>query len=152
MKIIKEIVRNCNPGTRDQAIPTVGGIEQLARAGDGPGDEQFQADDFNDFFHHGAEEDQEGRARAGDESISDENYSSQRDVAPTPGVKRGDEPLRRDYEFLRQWEERETGQRSGRDSVSRKEDYGGNYRQSSRDSHSPTGSEFQVGTQIRVVG
>ena len=117
----------------------------MARAGDGPGDEPFQADDFNDFFHHGAEEDQEGRARAGDESMLNEDYSSQ-------GVKRGDEPLRRDYEFLRQWEERETGQRSGRDSVSRKEDYGGNYRQSSRDSHSPTGSEFQVGTQIRVVG
>ena len=152
MNNIKEIVSNCNPGTRDQAIPTVGGIEQLARAGDGPGDEQFQADDFNDFFHHGAEEDQEGRARAGDESISDENYSSQRDVAPTPGVKRGDEPLRRDYEFLRQWEERETGQRSGRDFVSRGEDYVGNYRQGSRDSHTPTGSEFQVGTQIRVVG
>ena len=150
MKIIKEIVRNCNPGTRDQAIPTVGGIEQLGRAGDGPGDEQMQAENFNDFFHHGAEE--EGRARAGDESISDENYSSQRDVAPTPEVKRGDEPLRRDYEFLRQWEERETGQRSGRDFVSRREDYGGSYRQGGRDSHSPTGSEVQVGTQIRVVG
>ena len=139
-------------GKRDQAIPTVGGIEQLARAGEGPADKQFQADDFNDFFHHGAKEEQESRARAGDESILDEDYSSQRDVAPTQGVKRGDEPLRRDYEFLRQWEERETEQRRGRDSVLRKEDYGGNYRQGSRDSHTPTGSEFQVGTQIRVVG
>ena len=117
----------------------------MARAGDGPGDEQFQADDFNDFFHHGAEEDQEGRARAGDESMLNEDYSSQRDVAPTQGVKRGDEPLRRDYEFLRQWEERETGQRSGRDFVSRREDYGGSYRQGGRDSHSPTGSAFSHG-------
>ena len=124
----------------------------MARAGEGLGDKQFQADDFNDFFHHGAEEDQEGRARAGDESMLNEDYSSQRDVAPTQGVKRGDEPLRRDYEFLRQWEERETGQRSGRDFVSRREDYGGNYRQGSRDSYSPTGSEYQVRTQIRVVG
>ena len=139
-------------GKRDQAIPTVGGIEQLARAGEGPADKQFQANDFNDFFHHGAEDEQEGRARAEDESVLDEDYSSQRDVAPAQGVKRGDEPLRRDYEFLRQWEERETGQRSGRDFVSRREDYGGNYRQGSRDSHTPTGSEFQVGTQIRVVG
>ena len=30
-----------------------------------------------------------------------------RGVDPTTGFRRGEEPLRRDYEFLRQWEERE---------------------------------------------
>ena len=85
-----------------------------------------------------------------------------RGVDPTTGFRRGDEPLRRDYEFLRQWEERENGQRGGRSfdfendepSTASNSRQGNNYHGGGggMNMHSPMGSGFQVGTQIHVVG
>ena len=80
-----------------------------------------------------------------------------RDVDPTSGFRRGDEPLRRDYEFLRQWEERENEQRGGRSFDLRRNgavlgSEGSNFNRRERDRHSPMGDGFKVGTQIHVVG
>ena len=68
--------------------------------------------------------------------------------------------LKRDYEFLRQWED---GQRGDRNFGSRRDDpsiesntkYGSNhyiYKGGGSNVHSPMGNGFQVGTQIHVVG
>ena len=151
-------------GSSDQVVPTSGEVEQYARfpglfrAGDGLSTTQ---PDFNDFFNDGGEEEDSREAEA---SVGREEYptgsQSLRGVDPTTGFRRGEEPLRRDYEFLRQWENR---QRGGRSFDSRRDDsstasnskYGDGsnyYRGGGRDVHSPMGDGFQVGTQIYVVG
>ena len=88
------------------------------------------------------------------DSTANENM---RDVDPTSGFRRGDEPLRRDYEFLRQWEERENKQRGGRSFDLRRNgavlgSEGSNFNRRERDRHSPMGDGFKVGTQIHVMG
>ena len=78
-----------------------------------------------------------------------------RGADPTTGFRRGEEPLRRDYEFLRQWENGQRGGRSfGEPSIVSNARYGerSNYYRGGGDAHSPMGNGFQVGTQIQVVG
>ena len=128
----------------------------MARAGDGLSSAQ---PDFNSFFNDGGEEEEEDDREA-EGSVGREESQNPRGADPTPGFRRGEEPLRRDYEFLRQWENRQRGGRSfdvRRDDSSTASNgkYGGGsnyYRGGGRDMHSPMGEGFQVGTQIHVVG
>merc|ERR1711990_618138 len=115
---------NTGAGLDDPAVPTSatgsGEVAQFARAGEGLSDAQ---PDFDDFFHHRAEEEEDDRIEE-EESLArrkDNPTVSQysRGVDPTTGFRRGEEPLRRDYEFLRQWENR---QRRGRSFDERRDD------------------------------
>ena len=148
-------------GSSDHVVPTTSGeIEQFARAGDGLSVTQS---DFDAFFNHGTEEEEDDRvveASVGREEYPTAGSQNLRGVDPTTGFRRGEEPLRRDYEFLRQWENRQRGGRSfdvRRDdsSLASNSKYGEGsnyYRGGGRDVHSPMGDGFQVGTQIHVVG
>ena len=143
----------CVVGKGDLVVPTVGEVQQYARAGERPSGIQ---PDFDAFFHDETEEDEYDREGEGvrRDSTANENM---RDVDPTSGFRRGDEPLRRDYEFLRQWEERENEQRGGRSFDLRRNgavlgSEGSNFNRRERDRHSPMGDGFKVGTQIHVVG
>merc|ERR1711981_198803 len=90
-------------GSSDQVVPISGEVEQYARAGDGLSATQ---PDFDAFFKDGTEEEEEDREE--EASVGREEYPT---ADPSTGVRRGEEPLRRDYEFLRQWENGQRGDR-----------------------------------------
>ena len=139
-------------GSSDQLVPTSGEVEQYARAGEGL---SATESDFNTFFEDGTEEDErEVEANVGREEYPTASQNL-RGADPTTGFRRGEEPLRRDYEFLRQWENGQRGGRSfGEPSIVSNARYGerSNYYRGGGDAHSPMGNGFQVGTQIQVVG
>ena len=137
-------------GSSGQVVPTSGEVEQYARAGDGL---SATSPDFDAFFKDGTEEEEDDREE--EASVEREEYPTASRADPSTGFRRGEEPLRRDYEFLRQWE---NGQRGGRsyDEPSMGSDTkygeGSNYHRGGGDVHSPMGNGFRVGTQIQVVG
>ena len=155
-------------GVNDLAGPTSatgsGEVAQFARAGEGLSGAQ---PDFDDFFHHRTEEEEDDRIEEEQSLARRDDYptvsQNMRGADPTTGFRRGEEPLRRDHEFLRQWEERENEQRGGRSfdlendqpSTASNSREGNNYHRGGgggMNMHSPMGSGFHVGTQIHVVG
>ena len=137
-------------GSSGQVVPTSGEVEQYARAGD---ELSATQPDFDAFFKDGTEEEEDDRKE--EASVEREEYPTASRADPSTGFRRGEEPLRRDYEFLRQWE---NGQRGGRSfdepSMGSNTKYGegSNYHRGGGDVHSPMGNGFRVGTQIQVVG